>query len=242
LNEGRIVGLQEKVRTFFRKWLMGVVGALRPRGPLANDTTARVLHWLLIALLGWYAVYLSIILPFFIVRKAVAASLTLPAMIGWMVGLRLIRRGRSRAAALLYLTILYSWATVLIVLLGGVRTSAMVFYLAMPISAAWLLGERAALIGAGACLGTSLLLATLETAGIGMPHYFPGTPMGFLVLLLAASAFPPRRSSWSCAFCRKPWRRPARSPAACCGCKMMSTGAWRANCMTTPRRTSPRSA
>jgi signal transduction histidine kinase len=189
LNEGRIVGLQEKVRTFFRKWFMGVVGALRPRGPLANDTTARVLHWLLIALLGWYAVYLSIILPLVVVKKAAVSAPPLLGMIGWMVGLMLIRRGRLRAAALLYLTIFYFSATFVIVLLGGVHTTGMVLYLAMPISAAWLLGERAALVCAGVCLGTSLLLAILETAGISMPQYFPGTPMGFWVLLLAATVF-----------------------------------------------------
>ena len=160
---------------------------MRPRGPLAGDTTARVLHVLLVGLMLWFALYITIILPFFNVRKAVSELLAILGMFAWFVALILLRRGFFRRAAILYLSVLFLSASLLLVLYGGVRSAAIVLYMALPISAAWLLGRRAALISAAACLVNSFVLALLEATGVAIPRYFPGTPFGIWALFLLAT-------------------------------------------------------
>lgn len=157
---------------------------MRPRGPLADDTTARVLHVLLVGLMFWFALYITIILPLFNVKKAVSELLAILGMFAWCVALILLRRGFLRRAAILYLSVLFLFASLLIVLYGGVRSATIVLYMALPISAAWLLGQRAAIISAVVCLANSFVLALLETAGFPIPRYFPGTPFGVWALFL----------------------------------------------------------
>ena len=62
----------------------------------------------------------------------------------------------------------------------------MVFYIALPISAAWLLGYWPALITAGVCLCSALTMALLEQNGVRLPHYTPGTPIATWTTILAA--------------------------------------------------------
>ena len=160
---------------------------MRPRGPLANETTARVLHWLLAGLLIWFVLYIAIVLPFFNIKKALSALLAVLGIMIWVVTLVLVRRGLMRWAALLYLSTMYVSATLLIVLYGGIRSPATVLYMSLPISAAWLLGQRAALVSALACLGSAFILALLETTGFRIHPYFPGTPFGIWSLILLAT-------------------------------------------------------
>lgn len=173
--------------------LARVGDAMRPRGSLANDTTARVLQLLLVGLLVWFAFYMTIILPFFNVKKAVSALIALLGALVWCVALVLVRRGLFRRAALVYLCAMFLLASVTIVLYGGIRSAAVIFYLALPISAAWLLGERAAMVSAAICLAASFILALLETVGVQIPRYFPGTPIGIwaLVMLATIASAPP---------------------------------------------------
>ncbi|HKW97012.1 MAG TPA: sensor histidine kinase [Bryobacteraceae bacterium] len=166
--------------------LAGAVAAAHARVPNANDTTARVLHWLLIGLLIWFVLYLSVILPFFNIKRALSAVLAVLGIVIWAATLWLVRRGLIEWAALLYLSALYVSATLLILLYGGIRSPATVLYVALPISAAWLLGQRAALVSALVCLASGFVLALLETAGLRIPAYFPGTPFGIWALVLLA--------------------------------------------------------
>lgn len=166
--------------------LIRTLNALHARGPNANDTTARVLHWLLIGLLIWFALYLAVILPFFNIKRALSAVLAALGIVIWAATLWLVRRGLMQWAALLYLSALYVSATLLILLYGGIRSPATVLYVALPISAAWLLGQRAALVSALVCLASGFVLALLETTGLRIPAYFPGTPFGIWALVLLA--------------------------------------------------------
>jgi signal transduction histidine kinase len=145
-----------------------------------------VLHLLLVGLLLWFALYSVFILPFFSVKRAVSVLLTVLGVCAVVVALALLRRGLLDWAARTYLVTTFVAASLLMVLYGGVRSAPVMLYVALPISAAWLLGERAALVTAAACLASTLLLALLETAGVRVPRYFPGTPMGVWSLMLAA--------------------------------------------------------
>src|SRR5262245_53541780 len=78
----------------------------------------------------------------------------------------LLQHGLMRQASLVYLAGTWLVTTDIIVLSGTIHSPALVFYIALPISAAWLLGFRAALWTAAACLSCSLAMALLETAGV----------------------------------------------------------------------------
>jgi signal transduction histidine kinase/CheY-like chemotaxis protein len=63
----------------------------------------------------------------------------------------------------------------------------LVVYATLPISAAWLLGHRAALWAVAVCLACSLTLALLEINGIGQWWYTQGRPLGLWFLLAGAT-------------------------------------------------------
>ena len=56
---------------------------------------------------------------------------------------------------------------------GGIFGVALVYYMTLPVTGAWLFGFRAALAIAGFCAGSSL--------------YFPGTPLGTWTMIMAAT-------------------------------------------------------
>src|SRR4029077_10948201 len=95
------------------------------------------------------------------------------------VAILLLRRGRLRTAGAVYLFGIWILASVLIVLNGGIFGVALVYYMTLPVTGAWLFGFRAALAIAGFCAGSSL--------------FFPGTPLGAWTMVMAATflmAFP----------------------------------------------------
>jgi len=98
-----------------------------------------------------------------------------------------MRLGRFQVASLIYLTGMWLFATAVVALNGGIRSTVQVIYVTLPISAAWLLGYRAALRTATACLSTALVFALLEIGGVGLPRDLPGTPLGLWALLLIAT-------------------------------------------------------
>jgi signal transduction histidine kinase/CheY-like chemotaxis protein len=110
--------------------------------------------------------------------------------------LALLYRGSLHVASLVYLCGSWLAFTFLIVLNGGIHSVGVVYYVAVTISAAWLLGYQAALWSAAVCLGSSLMMAILELNGIHLPLYFPGTPLGIwnsLVGAMIISAVPVAR-------------------------------------------------
>jgi signal transduction histidine kinase len=89
-------------------------------------------------------------------------------------------------AGLIYLSGYWLLITVVIILNGGIHSVGAVFYLVFPITAAWLFGYEAALLTAGICLASLLIMAYLEMTGRPMPMYFPGTPLTIWVVVVAA--------------------------------------------------------
>jgi len=175
------------------QFLRGAGHGLRLRGSLANDPTAQILNTLLVSVLYWALFDVSVIIPLYAANKLVSTAQASCVMLAFAIALALLYRGSLRAASLVYLSGNWLLATIAITLNGGIHSPALVFYVALPISAAWLLGYRAALLGAGTCLGTSLAMAVLEINGLPMPRYLPGRPLAIwtaIVVAMIISAVP----------------------------------------------------
>jgi two-component system cell cycle sensor histidine kinase/response regulator CckA len=160
--------------------------ALRPRGPLAGDATAQILNTLLVGVLCWAVFDIAVIIPFFAANKLASTLQASCVVLIFAIALALLYRGWFRAASLVYLSGIWLLATIAIALTAGIHSPGLIFYLALPISAAWLLGYRAALLCAGICLATSLTMAVLEMNGLPMPRYLPGRPLGVWASIVVA--------------------------------------------------------
>jgi signal transduction histidine kinase/CheY-like chemotaxis protein len=160
--------------------------ALGLRGPLANHPPAQILHTLLCGLLGWIILNGVVISPFYAVHRTGSMAISAFAGLAFATALALLYRGFFRTASLVYLLGLWLPATLTILWNGGIHGVTMVFYIALPISAAWLLGYRASLITSGVCLGSSLAMALWEQTGLHLPRYVPGTPIATWFTILAA--------------------------------------------------------
>ena len=165
---------------------------MRLRGPLAQDSTARILHILLLGFAAWIILSSPILLTT-TPRKYAASILYLLASFMVLAALVLINRGFLRGASLVYVCGTWLIWTVVMVLNGGIHSLAATFYVAIPISAAWLLGYQAALVSAAVSLAIWLILAILDVYGFRMPLYFPGKPFNIwldLVLVMIIAAVP----------------------------------------------------
>src|ERR1700758_3784876 len=118
--------------------------ALRLRGPLATDPIARLLHALVLSLAIWYAFWTIVLIPLYPNRGA-RMGVALLAEAGTIAALILLRLGLFRHASVVYLAGAWLHTTVRMTLNGGIRSTAQLIYVTLPILAIWLLGNRAAL-------------------------------------------------------------------------------------------------
>jgi signal transduction histidine kinase/DNA-binding NarL/FixJ family response regulator len=140
--------------------------------------------------LGWVVVELLVGLPNEARQRAqLAIYVFLLSVI--ISALASLHNGLLRSASFIYLVGFWLVSTVAIILNGGIHSPGISFYVAFPISAAWLLGRHAALTTAAICLGILLIMAELELHGFPMPQYFPGRPLGtwaaMLLIMVIAS-------------------------------------------------------
>ena len=142
-------------------------------GPLADDPTAKVLHALLLGMLCWTLFQGILIVPFYTSTTPSIVAVTLGVEAAVAVAIILLRRGRLRTAGAIYLFGIWMLASILIMLNGGAFSVALVYYMTLPVTGAWLFGFRAALAIAGFCAGSSL--------------FFPGTPLGTWTMIMAAT-------------------------------------------------------
>src|SRR4029078_8798290 len=131
--------------------------ALRLRGPLSADPTARILHALVLALTIWSALWTTASLP---LQRNLSARLLrvrfiLLADLVPVTTLILLRLGHFRQAAYVYLTGQWVQATYNIAINGSIEITSTAFYITLPILATWLLGFREAFWTAGVCLGSA---------------------------------------------------------------------------------------
>ena len=109
---------------------------------LLGATTRRArsisLSTLLLCILIWSAAYFIVLTPFasLVARRGAAFVLILAFDITAAISLAVLRRGSLRTAAVIYFAGYWLSFTVLILFSGGIRSPGLVFYAAMPISAA----------------------------------------------------------------------------------------------------------
>src|SRR5438105_4623755 len=140
------------------KWFAGFGDAIRLRGPLAGEPTAEVLHVLLLSLCACLALDLVLVQPRTRAVLPNAALLALGA-VSYVTALLFLRKGLLRWSSLVYLAGTWLVWTIVIIWNGGIHSVGLVFYVAIPISAAWLLGFRGVVASGIVCLASALVLA-----------------------------------------------------------------------------------
>jgi signal transduction histidine kinase/CheY-like chemotaxis protein len=162
-----------------------IAHAARLRGPLADNPTARILHALLIGLGGWYSVEVVFALPNE-ARKLANVGLDAYHIVVILSAIAWLHGGFLRSASLTYLLGFGLSDTLVTVLSGGIYSALNVYYVALVVSAAWLLGRRAGLLAAAICVVIWLTMAELEFHGFPMPRYFPLPPLVLWIIMTEA--------------------------------------------------------
>jgi PAS domain-containing protein len=172
-------------RSSVSKYLERPSRAFRLSGPPSTDDTAKVLHYLLLTLFTWNGLWTIVLLPY---STGHPPQLTAISLIEAALGAALVklRGGSLQAASWIYLTGIWVFATVVIAQNGGIRSVVLSLYVTLPVSAAWLLGYRASLWTTAVCMGSALVFAVLESAGVRLPRTIPGTAIGIWIQLAGA--------------------------------------------------------
>ena len=145
--------------------------ALRLRGPLSADPTARILHALVLALTIWSAIWTVVTLPLYpnLMARLLRLRFVIVADLIPVTTLILLRLGHFRQATYVYLTGQWAQATYNIAINGSIEITSTAFYITLPILATWLLGFREAFWTAGVCLGSALILALRQGPNSVLP-------------------------------------------------------------------------
>jgi signal transduction histidine kinase/DNA-binding response OmpR family regulator len=144
-----------------------------------------MLHALLLLIAVWTAVsWIATLhlapITFARVLNVVVLEATLAA------ALVVLWRGYFRSASIIHLAGVWLWATLMLSFFGGLHSPGTVLYVSMPISAAWLLGYRAAIWTAGGCVISALVFAVLEMKA-SLPVAHRSTPLGIWAVLVQAT-------------------------------------------------------
>ena len=154
---------------------------------------ARTLHSLLIGVLLWLILFSAVVLPFYALRKAAGFALVVGFMLLVLASLVFLSRGHVKVAGWIFLSCMWFMVTIILMLSGGITNRGTMFYVAISVTAAWLVGQRVAYISAGLFVVVALIMALLELGGVTFPRYFPGSPIAawMLVVLFTAIAIWP---------------------------------------------------
>jgi hypothetical protein len=155
-----------------------VIHALRLRGPLAADPTARILHALVLSLAIWFAIWSIGTLPFYpnLTARLVRLRFVIVAEAVPVATLVLLRLGHFRQAVFFYLAGQWVHATYRIALSGSIQVTSTAYYITLPILAAWLMGFREAFWTAGVCLGSAPIFALDQGHNGVLPSASLSTP------------------------------------------------------------------
>ncbi len=134
-----------------------------------DELASRGFHLLLTAFLGWVLFMGLVVDPFFAVRKIAGGALILLLGLVALAALVLLRRGRKRAAATLFLSVFWSVLAAFSVLSGGIVSEGPYLAFVVILDAAWLLGLSASLCFAGLTLLIALAEALFEYSGHRLP-------------------------------------------------------------------------
>ena len=164
-----------KSLAILKQYAQSLTDPLRLRGPLAENPTARTLHALLLSFAIWFGFWSIVLLLVYPNLARLAADILYQATL--VAALVLLRYGSFRQASLVYLAGMWVSATTRIAIGTGIHSTTQVVYVTLPILATWLLGYRAAMWTAGACLGSSLVFACLELVGVRARNPILATPL-----------------------------------------------------------------
>lgn len=170
-------------RSLIRQGVRSAVHALRLRGSLASDPTARVLHALVLALTIWSAIWSIATLPLYpnLAARLLRIRFVILADAVPIATLILLRLGYFRPAAYVYLTGQWAHATYNVAVGGSIQITSTAFYITLPILATWLFGFREAFWTAGVCLGSALILVLWQ----GPNSVPPNAPLRLPLLIWA---------------------------------------------------------
>jgi PAS domain S-box-containing protein len=132
--------------------------------------TARVLNTLLVSLMLLLLLLVGIVIPFVFVEKLYSLSITLAVFLALVAAYWQMRRGRVRFASMLLVSMVWAISTAFVLSAGGTTSIAAVAYIANTVIAGMLLGARAALINAIACILAGLGMTIAETSGHPLPR------------------------------------------------------------------------
>ncbi len=162
-------------------------------GDAIETLAARTLHSLLIGVLLWLILFSALVLPFYAFRKAAGFSLVAGFMLLVLASVVYLSRGHVKVASWIFLSCMWCMVTIILMLSGGNMNRGTMFYVAISVTAAWLVGERVAFISAGLFVAVALIMALLELPGVTFRRYFPDSPIAawMLVVLFTAIAILP---------------------------------------------------
>ncbi len=150
--------------------------------------SASVLNALLIILMVLLIFMVSIYVPFISVEKLYSLALVLVLIFALAVTRWQMRRGRVWLASAIWVCLMWTVVTVLLFFAGGMTSIAAVFYVSATIIAGLMLGTRAALIHALACILAGLAMVILESIGRSLPRVFPLPPFaGWVDMIVSLS-------------------------------------------------------
>ena len=128
-------------------------------------------------MLCWLAVYFTLTVLFFTSGKGAAATAAGCAGLATAFGIVLLRHGRLRAAGGVCLLGIWFLATVILLQSQSTYGVALLYYVALPVTGAWLFGFKVALAIAGFCAGGGLMMPHWHQSTIPLPLAFPDTSL-----------------------------------------------------------------
>jgi PAS domain S-box-containing protein len=155
----------------------------------ADELKARRFHLFLCGFLCWLIVMMGIVMPWFAARKMMGEGLGFVLAAATVGALVLVRRGRTRSAAYLFLGAFWCVMAVVAMFSGGIHSGGTYMTLFAIVGAAWLIDFPAAVRFGIATLVLTSTEATLALTGHAPPVYFPVTPVAFWTLSVAYVGF-----------------------------------------------------
>jgi PAS domain S-box-containing protein len=150
-----------------------------PQFPDDEEKTRQggVLHTVLIASIGFLLVDILIAIPFLFVEKVFNGLMTLALLIIAGLAFWLMRRGRVRLAAALFIWSIWFIFTLFLPFAGGIRSVVIIYYIVGVVLAGLLLGTRGAILQVVASSLSGLVMTILEIKGYAFPRVFPIQPI-----------------------------------------------------------------
>jgi PAS domain S-box-containing protein len=138
---------------------------------------ARALHSVLLGTLLCGVLYVAVLVPFFVARKAASSVQWAVMIVVILACIFLLRRGYVRLSSWIFLSTAWLTLAIIVLLSGGITSPVLLSPIAVMVVSVWLLGRREAIWFAAFSLAFTLSLAILGSAGVHLPSYYPMPPI-----------------------------------------------------------------